>query len=337
MNNGNQVTFVCCGGGDDARMKFVRLKKYKRTGSTKKDLIWDFFYSIKVLWKCPKTDILLCNTFWTPALAPLFRWKYRRLVYGVHRYPKGQFWLYPFVHAFICVSTAVADELRRQLGEDRNVQTINNPVDVKMPMVRGANNGNYMIVYAGRVHQEKGLDILFKAAELLAGKGMKVKLKIIGTTDCAKGGGGEAYVRHLSAIAPNVDVVWVDAIADAATLALEMQTGDCFAYPSVADKGETFGVAPLEAMALGMPVVLSDLPCFGDFARPGENSLQFRRGTGAAARLADEVEYLISNPHESRRIAENAMRTASGFSKEKIALLYLRSFKAVLGGGCNAT
>lgn len=192
-------------------------------------------------------------------------------------------------------------------------------------------------MYAGRVHKEKGLDILFDAAGLLSRKGIKVKLKIIGTTDCAKGGGGEAFVKRLSAIAPNVDVVWVDAIADAAALAQEMQAGDCFVYPSVADNGETFGVAPLEAMALGMSVVLSDLPCFGDFARPGENSLQFRRGMDAAVRLAGEVEYLISSPREARRIAENAMRTAAEFSKEKIALQYLRSFMAMLGDGCDAT
>lgn len=137
VKNGNEVSFVCCGGGDDERMKFVRLKKYSRTGTTKKDIFWDLLYSIKALWKCPKTDILLCNTFWSPALAPFFRWKYKRLVYGVHRYPKGQFWLYPFVHAFICVSTAVADELKRQLGENRNIQTINNPVDVKAPKITG--------------------------------------------------------------------------------------------------------------------------------------------------------------------------------------------------------
>ena len=129
VSQGNKVTFISCGGGDDNRMKFVRLQKYRRTGSTKKDLIWDFIYSAKALWKCQETDILLCNTFWSPVLAPLFRWKYRKLVYGVHRYPKGQFWLYPFVHAFICVSTVVAKALQNEIGSNSRVYTIVNPID----------------------------------------------------------------------------------------------------------------------------------------------------------------------------------------------------------------
>ena len=336
VNNGNEVAFVCCGGGDDERMKFVRLKKYNRTGTTKKDVFWDLLYSIKALWKCPKTDILLCNTFWSPALAPLFRWKYKRLVYGVHRYPKGQFWLYPFVHAFICVSTAVADELKRQLGENRNIQTINNPVDVKAPKFGGGgvNNGTYTLVYAGRVHPEKGLDILFDAASMLVNRmpDIVIKMKVIGTTDTRNGGGGESYVCQLSDKAPNVDVKWIGAIQDSVALAKEITAGDCFVYPSVAEKGETFGVAPLEAMALGVPVVLSDLKCFSDFAKPGVNSLQFARGNGATVRLADVVEGLILNPAEARRLSENAKKTTGRFSKEKIALEYETLFGKVLEG-----
>ena len=70
---GCRVTFVCCGGGADARLDYVRLKKYKRTGSTKKDLVWDLLYSAKALWKCPKADILLCHTICTPVMPRLQR------------------------------------------------------------------------------------------------------------------------------------------------------------------------------------------------------------------------------------------------------------------------
>lgn len=333
VKNGNEVAFVCCGGGDDERMKFVRLKKYNRTGATKKDIFWDLLYSIKALWKCPKTDILLCNTFWSPALAPLFRWKYKWLVYGVHRYPKGQFWLYPFVHVFICVSTAVAEALKSQIGADRKIQTINNPVDVKMMNVdRAAKSGNFTLVYAGRVHPEKGLDILFEAASMLVKRmpESKIMLKVIGTTNLQNGGGGEGYVRQLIDKAPNVNINWVGAIQDPTVLSREIADGDCFVYPSVAEKGETFGVAPLEAMALGVPVVLSDLKCFSDFAKPGVNSLQFARGDRAVEHLADAVERLICHPDESRQLAENGRSAAMLFSKAKIASEYELLFREQL-------
>ena len=338
MRLGHSISFVCAGGGNNPKIEYVRLKKYGRTGSTKKDIIWDFFYSIKALWKCPKTDILLCNTFWTPALAPFFRWKYKKLVYGVHRYPKGQFWLYPFVHAYICVSSAVADELRRQLRTSKGIWVVNNPVDLTVfcPPWEGAieSDGKYSIVYAGRVHPEKGLDLLFDAAAILSRRsiGKRIELKIIGTKDVQSGGGGSSYVDSLSARQHGFDVNWIDAIRNPSDLAMKMRRGNCFAYPSVAAKGETFGVAPLEAMAIGMPVVLSNLKCFSDFVQPGINAMQFELGDGGAERLADAIEALMVNLGLAKHLSENASKTASKFSPMVIALSYEKLFAMLLSG-----
>lgn len=338
VKNGHDVVFLCAGGGDNPGIRYINLKKYNRTGSTKTDIIWDFLYSVKALWKCPRTDVLLCNTFWTPALAPIFRWKYKRLIYGVHRYPKGQFWLYPFVHAYICVSSVVADELRRQLRTSKGIWVVNNPVDLTVfcPPWGGAveSGGKYSIVYAGRVHPEKGLDLLFDAAAILSRRslGKRVELKIIGTKDVQSGGGGSSYVDSLCARQHGFDVNWIDAIRNPSDLAMEMRRGNCFAYPSVAAMGETFGVAPLEAMAIGMPVVLSNLKCFSDFAQPGINVMQFELGDGAAERLADAFESLMVNNELSKRLSENASKTASKFSPEIIALSYEKLFAMLLLG-----
>lgn len=182
------------------------------------------------------------------------------------------------------------------------------------------------------MHPEKGLDILFDAASMLVNRMQDtvIKIKVIGTTDVRNGGGGESYVRQLSDKASNVNVEWIGAIQDSVVLAKEITMGDCFVYPSVAEKGETFGVAPLEAMAFGLPVVLSDLKCFSDFAKPGVNSLQFVRGDGTVERLANVVERLIRNPDETRQLAENARKTAMLFSKAKIASEYEAFFRKQL-------
>lgn len=331
VKTGHRVTFVCCGGGDDPRMDYVRLKKYSRTGSTKKDLIWDFLYSVKALWNCPRTDVLLCNTFWTPALAPLFRWKYKKLVYGVHRYPKGQFWLYPCVHAFICVSTAVADELRRQLRSGMRVFVINNPVDTnifyKCWSCRSRTN-EFSIVYAGRVHPEKGVDVLFEAVEQFQHQinDVRVRLKIIGTIDEQKGGGGETYVKRLEHLAPAVNVDWVGEIREPKMLAEQMRRGDCFVYPSIAQKGEAFGVAPLEAMAIGLPTILSDLKCFSDYVEPDVNAIQIKLDGKSVANLKDALMFVCNYPEDMKRISVNAAATALRFSQEKIASKYGKCF-----------
>ena len=59
---------------------------------------------------------------------------------------------------------------------------------------------------------------------------------------------------------------------------------DAFAFPSVS---EGFGLAVLEAMAAGLPVVLTDLPVFAEYVRFGKDALavatERRRGAGRRA------------------------------------------------------
>lgn len=329
---GHSVSFVCCGGGDG--MECVRLRKYNRTGSTLKDIFWDFLYSVKALWHCPKTDILLCNTFWAPALAPLFRWKYKKLAYAVHRFPKGQFWLYPFVHCFICVSSAVADELRSQIKRKVNILVINNSIDTDVfrPGLGRPGSDEFVIVYAGRIHPEKGLHILFEAAEQLSkrAKEDKIRLKIMGTSDKHRGGGGEEYVKELESLAPDIAIDWVGAISDPRRLAEEISDGNCFVYPSVAANGETFGVAPLEAMALGLPTILSNLKCFSDYVEPGVNAIQFSLGKNEIPEALDALLQVKNDPEKMKTLSQNAARTAERFSQKNIASDYIACFRSLL-------
>lgn len=327
----HRVTFVCAGGGDADGIEFVRLKKYKRTGSTKKDLIWDFMYSIKALWKCPKTDILLCNTFWTPCLAPLFRWKYKRLVYGVHRYPKGQFFLYPFVHLFICVSTVVADALCQELHGSKRVSRINNPIDTKVFSSRDTlpKGKRVIIAYAGRIHPEKGLEILFSACELIARK-MEIELRVFGVSSIEEGGGGERYINDLLSLSPTVKVSFAGALRTPEELSRRLSECTMFVYPSKAVKGETFGVAPLEAMSLGLPTILSDLPCFGDYAQNQFNCIQFQLGKNEVEECRQAIERICCDLNFRKYIADNARGTAQNFSVGQIAAEYICAFMKCL-------
>lgn len=327
---GNVVTFMCAGGGADDRIRFIRLKKYKRTGSTKKDLIWDLLYSIKALWRCPKTDILFCNTFWTPFLAPIFRWKYKKLIYGVHRYPKGQFFLYPFVHLFICVSTVVSDALRKELGGDERIIKINNPIDTaifRLETIR--EGGDLLVAYAGRIHPEKGLDIAFEACERMA-KVMPVGFKLLGTWALECGGGGESYLKHLTSLAPHVNLSFVGAITDPEEIARQLRECSVFIYPSIASRGETFGVAPLEAMALGLPTVLSDLACFADYAENAINCVQFHLGENAIDECEKAMRRIWHDSLLRKQLSQNAAKTAKGFSVRHIANKYLVAFENLM-------
>lgn len=326
---GNRVSFVCCGGGDNPAIEYRRLKRYRRTGSTKKDIIWDFFYSVKAIWACTKTDILLCNTFWTPILAPLMRWKYRRLIYGVHRFPKGQFWLYPLVHKFICVSAAVSRALIEEVNE-RRVSVVVNPIDTAIFNDVGSTSVRRAgcIMYAGRVHPLKGLACLAKACARLTAEGLVDRLVLVGPYEIEKGGGGDEFVDELRRLAGDCPVELKGSIVDPRELAATERAAGIFVYPSEDAMGEACPVAPMEAMALGVPTVVSSLECFDEFVEDGVNALKFRLGD--VDDLMEKMRSLLVDRLNARKLAAAGAETARQFSVAEVAGRYVSEFKGVL-------
>jgi glycosyltransferase-like protein len=72
---------------------------------------------------------------------------------------------------------------------------------------------------------------------------------------------------------------------------------DVLAFPSVK---EGFGLAPLEAMAAGTPVVTSDLPVFGEWLTPGQDALCVPVGDDAG--LASALRRVLTEPGLAGRL-----------------------------------
>ena len=124
----------------------------------------------------------------------------------------------------------------------------------------------------------------------------------------------------------------MDPISDASELAKELRTCDVYCYPSIAEQGETFGVAPLEAMAVGCATVVSALECFQDFVDDGVSALVFNhRVDNPAEQLAERIEYFLTNPDSREKVATEGSRVAhTKFSNDHIAKQYLADFHSLL-------
>lgn len=327
---GIKVTFVCKRPNERHEDNCVYVDGYDRTGSWLLDFLLDFYYSLKALIKAPKADVIVLNTIWTPVLLPFFKWKFRVSLYNVARFPKHQFGLYRGVDALSCVSVAVYESLARQTpSAKKRACVIPNFIDTRVfhfDGVRALSSGIPCIVYSGRVHIEKGLELLVKAINLIREK-RPVSLRIIGTWDVKKGGSGDGYKGKLDSLAVGWSIDWYGPVYSPTKLAEEIGKCDIFCYPSVAEKGETFGVAPLEAMGLGLPVVVSSLDCFKDFVRHGVNGYVFdHRQEDAHVGLAANIMNLFDNPGLYGKFSRNAMLMAKSFSVEAIADEYLCLF-----------
>lgn len=338
---GHEVTIICRDhpslprdiGGE--RLHYIRSPQYSQTGRLPIDLIKDFFYSLGIQRQLPAADVYVLNAFWLPVLTPWFQGRRRKHAVAVQRMPKGQFWLYPYCQRFLAVSHAVQEALVKEHPRYAvRTRVVANPIHADVfvpPPQRTWGEGPQTILYTGRIHPEKGLDLLIDAFRLVHQRHPTTRLRLVGPVRAAEGGGGESFQQALVRKAQGLPVEFRPAIHDRPGLAHELQSAHYYCYPSVADAGETFGVAPLEAMATGLPTVVSALPCFSDFVRANETALVFdHRAPDAAARLAAAFERLLTDDDLRTRLSRQAAATARLFSYEAIAAAYLADFESLL-------
>lgn len=304
------------------------------------DVVRDFFYSARALFVAPPADITVTNAFWLPLLSFLRKKRLGCVVVNAARFPKGQMWLYRHVDRISAVSHAVAEAIADQTPQvARLLKVIPNPVDVEVfrpAEIPKLENGGYRFLYTGRVHPEKGLHLLVQALKSLTGEYPGISLSILGVTSIKYGGGGDAYVQRLEELADGLPLQFESNLSDPRELAGRMSRADYYCYPSLADIGESFGIAPLEAMSLGFAPILSNLGCFHEFADTG-NSFVFDHLNGDPVdNLASTIREVLASPDLVRSRSEKAVETARKFSYENIAEMYLDDWKELLlAGNCN--
>jgi len=145
-----------------------------------------------------------------------------------------------------------------------------------------------LIVYANTINPKKGIEQLLDAMNIVCTAHADARLVIIGE-DTQKGKDGRTYVERLR---ERVKPEFLGRVAFAGRLDREggllnhLHRAHICCYPS---HMETFGIASVEAMAVGKPVIYS------------------RTGPGPEV-VEDGVSGLLCNPHDAPDIARGIMR-----------------------------
>ena len=285
----------------------------------------DFIYTLRAISLIPNdTNIIVSNTFWAPIL---LRKKFKlRCMVDVARMPKGQMKWYKRSSRLRANSSPVAEAIKNELRQAyyKKVVMIPNPLPFQVLSDNKLADKKKIILYVGRIHPEKGLGILINAFKKLKEGWI---LKIVGPSDFSAGGGGRTYLEHLVKLSKNSDILFMAPIFDMAQLNQLYAEAAIFVYPSVAEKGETFGLAPLEAMAWGCVPIVSDLVCFKDFIKDGYNGLIFdHRGHGPEGILKTAIERLQENSFR-KILSEKALEVRDTHSCACIAKSFIEAFK----------
>jgi glycosyltransferase-like protein len=132
------------------------------------------------------------------------------------------------------------------------------------------------------------------------------------------------FDRRLELLGCGDDVRILGPVADDDLLDL-YRAADVFAFPSVK---EGFGLAALEAMSCGLPVVASDIEVFRSFIEHERDGLLVPAGD--PGRLAEALARVATDPDLARRLAVAGPRTAAGHGWGRSAAQHEDAYAAFL-------
>jgi glycosyltransferase involved in cell wall biosynthesis len=313
---------------------YYRWGGFSQSLSTKFDLLRDFAYAARAVRRLPVADILVTNDFWLPVFAQLRYRNVGRVVVNANRFPKGQFWLYRGAARIAAASNAVRDAIAMECPVlAAKTRVFPNPIDVSLMCPNGSRtkDSNNIVLYVGRLHPEKGVDLLIESFAKVSIRHSSWRLRLVGPISVDGGGGGSEYERKLRFAARGYNIEFHGPEFDPAKLADLYRSADIFCYPSLAEKGEAFGVAPLEAMACGVAPIVSDLQCFRDFIVPNRSGWIFNhRTSNQVAALEVTLDLAIRDTAQRMAVANCALFTAQQYTYATISEQYLADFTTLL-------
>ena len=302
-------------------------------------LVWlkflDLIYSVRARSILPRANILVTNTFWLPIL--LRNSNSGQVYVHVARYPKGQMRFYRRVARLQAPSNAVARAVAMEAPRlEKKITVIPYPAPTAAAKFEppAINVREKIILFVGRVHPEKGVHLLVNA---FASQARTVfadwKLMIVGPVEERFGGGGESYFTSLKDVAAGASdrVIFAGPVFESIKLEQALRAARLFVYPSLAERGESFGLAPLEAMTQGCAVLVSDLECFRDFIRNGETGFIFNhRSNSVSNALGERMKNIIGDEPSLEAVAAAGYRQSETYSLPRVTDQFLSDFNSLM-------
>lgn len=209
------------------------------------------------------------------------------------------------VDKFIAVSTPIANDIQKYVSKE--IVVIPNGIEHEYFYPRDTQKENY-ILFVGSSSKMKGLQYFVTAFKQLQKKYPDLKAKIVSQTVTNENN-------------PNIEYVNIG--NDRNKLGELYSKALAFVSQSLSD---SFGLPPLEAMACGTAVVLTDTVGAKEYAVNGENSIIVPVKNPACT--ANAVEELLSNKNLRLKLEKNAILAANQYSWDKS----FQNFFKVLNG-----
>ncbi len=216
------------------------------------------------------------------------------------------------------IDSGVRKELIRRVPSACDIHRFEPPTEDQRNAARerfGVSPDQFAIIFTGRLHPDKSLPTLFAAA---AGMKDHDRVRLLLTGEGPERSALDAKVKELGLESRTSFLGRLDDHRPA------LHAGDLFCLPPVS---EGISVALLEAMASGLPVLVSDIPGNREVVTDGTDGIIATTGDEDAWRAA--LERLAGDAPLRRQLAQAGRNTVERrFSKEEIEGLFVEWFRS---------
>ncbi len=217
------------------------------------------------------------------------------------------------LHGKITVSEAARELVFRSYKGAYRI--IPNGIDVDFfsaiqPTTKEPSDGKFNILFVGRLEKRKGLDYLLRAMSLVCQMRPQARLTVIGAFSRNQ---YRAYRRQVQELGLP-DVIFKGFVSEEEKRQ-HLQSADVYCSPALG--GESQGIALLEAMASGTPVVASDIPGFRTVLIDDETAILVPPKDHVG--LARALMRVSDNIDKRRRMARAGRTRALDFAWTSIA------------------
>ncbi len=247
------------------------------------------------------------------------------------KFGSKQFWKFnilvqigrPFTNKIICCSKYVQESVlnsfylfNKEITHIYNCydeEIFNIKKDYKLKIQKTSLINEIVLCMVARLEIHKDQESLIKAIKVLKEEKFKIKLFLIGD------GSLRGYLEKLTEkLNLKNEVFFVGAINNVSKRLDDM---DIFVFSTTKDEG--FGIALVEAMGKGIPIIASNVGACSEVLLNGQCGLLFDPKSPFS--IAKSIEKVLNNPKATyRRVITANYHASSNFTKKKMANLYFK-------------
>lgn len=201
----------------------------------------------------------------------------------------------------IALNSTEAAQYKKMDVAENNIEIIPNGIDLseyeKLPD-RGRFRTKYqikdnekIILYLGRIHKRKGIDLLINAYSKLVKDMKKARLIIVGPDDMYL----SELKKQITELGIEDKVIFTGPLFNHDKLSAYLDA-DVLVYPAIY---EIFGLVPFEAIISGTPIIVTDDCGCGEIVKEAECGYLVRYGDIEG--LKNQILYVLNNPDEAKK------------------------------------